>query len=217
MHPRAGKPIAVLVLALGLTACGASKEASQPAQWLGVTPHLQVKGVLSREQVDIDVSGPAAADTTKLWCERHYQISTSGGKKKGKLSKLTLNAIVPIAGQSRHLVMDIEGVDLQRTLAGNGVTVVPRLRTSPLQTGQTWLTWYWFINDATGAMLFAESAQQGVFTLGEFTGTPGSDGLIIPNNQGSVGGHLFARWSEYDALEMSFTAKCALSIVEQID
>jgi hypothetical protein len=53
-----------------------------------------------------------------------------------------------------------------------------------------------------------------VFTLELFTGSPGPDGLVIPDNEGAVGGFLTAVWSPAEKITMSFSVDCATSFLE---
>ncbi len=80
---------------------------------------------------------------------------------------------------------------------------------------EMWLEWEW--HETTGATTYEAAAQTGEFVLGEFIGTPGTDGLVIPDGQGQIGGYAYARWSPTDELWISFSAACEVSeVVETI-
>jgi hypothetical protein len=62
--------------------------------------------------------------------------------------------------------------------------------------------------------LLEAAAQEGRFVLGQFTGSPGEGGVVIPEG-GHVGGYAEARWSVTDSLKISFSVLCKQSDVEE--
>ena len=59
-------------------------------------------------------------------------------------------------------------------------------------------------NDTT----FEAAAQGGTVRLEAFTGTPGPDGVVIPEDEGYVGATVDAFWSTTERLRISVTAAC---------
>src|SRR5579872_3251675 len=99
-----------LVAASGAIGCGSSSNASStppPTVWLGPTPHFRAVGTINGEHIDIDITGDAAKDVTKLWCEREYQVpADSTGAPvypMGHNSEVRIDLPYTVNGQARKL------------------------------------------------------------------------------------------------------------------
>jgi hypothetical protein len=53
--------------------------------------------------------------------------------------------------------------------------------------------------------------------LEAYTGEVGPDGLVIPDDTGTVGGFFEASWSNSESLVGSFTAPCSFTEIEQVE
>ncbi len=203
--------VAVAVV-VAVTGCGTPEDKQKsepPAKWEGATPHFRAVGTLNGEEVDVRIEGDAAADTARLFCQREYVVQRVNGDpdwSTGKVEEVKLNAPLSVGGEERYFELELKKHDLQRRAPGDEVSIVARVDDVRPSATEMWFEWEWHRPD--GSTLFEAAAQSGTFTLGEFTGTPDSTGLQIPENTGTVGGFITARWSETDQLAITFTARC---------
>jgi hypothetical protein len=212
----------MMVAAMALVGCGGNSSTTFD-KWQGSTRHLRVTGTIHGEMIDINVSGADALDTTKLWCEREYQVpndmSGMPDYALGHNSEVRVKAPVMIGGESRLLDFGLKRHDFETTAAGTVVPVIPRDDThSPCTltsctNANMWLSWTWR-NPADNSVIYKAAAQSGSFTLGEFVGTPDSSGLIIPENTGNVGGFASGQWSATDSIVASFDANCTKNFTD---
>lgn len=201
-----------------LAACGVSSEDQPAGAWLGETPHFSASGLLNGEQIEISLDGDGAADGTLVWCEREYQAPTLDGVldlSRAEHMDTTITAEVMIAGEERIFALEFLSHALQFDAPGTAVEVVPRVDDQRPPADKMWLEWEWSTLD--GQDLLESAAQEGSFVLGEFTGTPGEGGVVIPAGEGFVGGYADARWSIDERLRISFTVLCTEIDVEEIE
>lgn len=185
--------------------------------WEGEEPHLIVRGVIDGEMVDIELRG-ADAVAAGVSCEREYladESSTMPGEpdlSTAVFNEVKINATVTINGEQRFLELELKQHDLQSDAIGTDITVVPRLAVGLPAADEMWLEFEWqTLPDETTVLEVA--ALEGNVTLERFTGTPGTDTVVIPSGDGDVGVTIDARWSPTDSLQISVTAPCVDSDV----
>ena len=208
----------VVVLAAALVGCGAPVTGpTKLTQWQGSAPHFIAQGLYDNETIDLSIMGDAAKDVAKLYCRREYVVPLNAANEKdyaqGRQDEVQIDAPVTVNGQERYFEIELKKHNLQKDPAGTAVTIINRDPAMKPAAGQMWLEWEWHLPDAT--TLYEKAAHDGTFTLGEFTGTPDSSGLVIPENTGTVGGFFTASWGGAEEVSVSFTAKCTTNAVTQ--
>lgn len=212
--------MAMVVTAVG---CGGT-DSTTVDKWQGTARHFRVVGTMMGEKIDINVTGATANDSTQLWCEREYQIpNDSAGMPNpaaGHNSEVRVKGLTNINGQMRLLDIGWKRHDWQTQAANATVPVIPRDDANTpcgLMVGCTntnlWLSWTWR-NPADNSVIYKSAAQSGNAMLGEYVGTPGSDGLTIAANTGNVGGFATGQWSATDSISLSFDANCTKNTVD---
>jgi hypothetical protein len=218
-----------LLVAVG---CGGpNNTSSPPTQWLGTMRHLRVAGTIHGPgamapvtSVDINLTGATAADTTKVWCEREYQIpNDSSGMpiySMGHDAEVRARSVLAFNGQMVEVDIGLKRHDWQRERAGNNVMVIPRVDSmSPCTLASctnttAWLSWAWRDPANNFAVLYKAAATSGTITLGEYVGTPDANGLEIPPNTGDIGAFATGQWSASESLAISFDANCTTNNVD---
>lgn len=180
--------------------------------WAGEAPHLIVRGTIDGEVIDIDLQG-ADAIAAGVSCEREYladESATMAGEpdlSTAVFDEVKINATVTINGEQRFLELELKHHDLQSDAIGTEITVVPRLAVGEPAADEIWLEFEWqTLPDETTVLEVA--ALEGVVTLQRFTGTPGTDTVVIPAGDGEIGVTIDARWSPTESLQVSLTAPC---------
>jgi hypothetical protein len=217
---RDGVATAMLIglAAICLPGCGSSSNSDEPdppKAWSGPTPHFDAVGTINGESIDIHLSGDAAKDSTQLWCEREYQVpSDASGTPIYAQGHNSEFRIVVGATMGRKLEIAYKMHQFQADKAGTAVTVIPRDDNDPpctvtgcSQPKVMWLSWKW-INPADNSVLYKQAALSGKFTLGEFTGSVDSNGLMITENTGKVGGFAAGEWSASESVSITVDANC---------
>jgi hypothetical protein len=197
-----------------LSGCDTEEQAGVP-EWLGEDPHFRVIGTVDGESLDIGEGG--TIEVTSLECEREYIAPLDGDGipdlSQAQFTQMQLMVEVLDGDETRIIELEFKPHDLQSDAIGTEIEIIPRLDTDPPDGSENamWFEWQW--EDQSGNELLEISAQDGLFTLELFTGEPGPGGVVIPSGEGSIGGHLSARWSPTNSIEMSFTAPC-VTVVE---
>jgi hypothetical protein len=193
------------------TGCGAEDADSASLSWQGAEPHVIVKGHLNGEDLDLSITGEAAADPANVWCAREYAGPPDANGEPdvslAKLYKVNVFALVTVGGEERRLELEFKPHDFQSDAVPSTARVIPRVDDEVVDSDATWLDFEWHTPDGEGDLL-ETSAQTGRFELELYSGEPGADGLLIPAGEGSFGGTLDARWSEQERLEASVSAPC---------
>src|SRR4051812_22744237 len=65
--------VGALSLIVAAVGCGGT-DSTAVDKWMGSVRHLRIVGTIMGEKIDINLAAPDANDTTKLWCEREYQV-----------------------------------------------------------------------------------------------------------------------------------------------
>jgi hypothetical protein len=162
--------------------------------------------------------------TSSLWCEREYQVPTDTAGNPiyamGHNSEVRFKAPVMINGQARVLDLELKEHNFQSDPAGTVTTVVPRDDNNPpcaatgcAQPKNMWLQWVWYQADGS-TQIYKQAAQSGMYTAGEFTGSPDSTGLEIKENTGTVGGFATGTWSATESISASFDANCTVNDID---
>ena len=196
-----------LVSVVALAACVEQGEEPAVPEWLGEGEHLRIVGTLDGEDIDIGEGGSLAVED--FYCRREYLAPETDGvldESQAVFTELKVYATVANTSETRYLTLEFKRHDLQSDALGSEVEVVPRLETVEPGAEQMWVEYEW--NDAEGTELLESAAQAGVFTLELFSGSPAPGSTVIPADEGMVGGHLSARWSQTEELELSFSAPC---------
>jgi hypothetical protein len=136
-----------------------------PTMWLGADPHLRVLGHINGEDVDINLTGAAAADTTQLWCEREYSfvvVGLDGGGgdggtsnahydyTQGGNSEVRIRAVDNSHGMNRTISFDPKRINLQKATTGTTIPIVMRVDSqapgAPTWAfpDQMWFHWKWY-------------------------------------------------------------------------
>lgn len=201
---------ALSVLALAVVAgCG---DGDEGLAWYGPEPHLVVDGFLFEEPVVVDVVDPVAVEAAGFECRREYRVPVIDGEPdltRAQNVEVRIRGVVSVNGEDRRFELELKQHDLQGTPLGTVLDVVPRddLR-PPDPSGRTlWVEWEWHEAE-TNITTFEGAAQAGTVRLEAFTGTPGPEGVIIPDGDGYVGATVDAYWSPTERLRISVTAPC---------
>ncbi len=219
--------IALLVTASIGFSTGCAKESNDvaPLEWMGDQPHFAIRGTLNGENLDVTLEGDAAKDLENLHCLREYQVpseatstdETDAGVEdweNGKMSEVQVIVQLNVNGTSRELDLELKRHNYQADEVGTEVTIIPRDDSKEPGSTEMWSEIEWYENDEN---IYEQASQEGTFVLKRFTGTPGEDNpLVIPENTGSVGGVLTAKWSPTETVSISFTADCTGNSVEII-
>ena len=213
-RPPRAKALCVCGVLLLADACVSEDQDTNPAaQWLGPDTHLQIFGVVEGESLDIGEGG--RFEVVELSCKREYLAPLVGDvpdETQAVFHELKIYATVDEGSGPRYLTLELKRHDLQSDPIGTSVDIVPRLETMDPDPNQMWFEWEW--NDELGGELVETAAQDGEFVLELFTGEPGAGGVVIPTGEGSVGGHVHARWSQTDEVDISFSLPCLESEIE---
>jgi hypothetical protein len=117
-------------------------------------------------------------------------------------------------GERRGFTLVLGRHDFTSDEQGTTLDVVPRDELVDPRPGELWVEWRWL--GESGAPVFESAAQDGSLALELVSGEPDETGLIIPAGEGAVGGHLVGRWKPGEEVQMSFSAECLVSNVEEI-
>lgn len=196
---------------------GGDGDGGTVTEWLGATPHFRAIGHLNGQDLDLALEGDAATDTA-LFCERAYVVPQDGAGQpdyaNGELVEVKLHVFLNVGEEEREAEIEFLQHDMSADSAGAKLTVVPRNDASEPASNELYLEWGW--KSADGEDIYEQAAQTGAVTVGEFTGTPDDTGLLIPDNEGTVGLFATGRWSEDESVALSFTAPCGANIVETV-
>jgi hypothetical protein len=215
--------VGVAALAAAAVGCGGS-DSGTVDKWMGSARHLRIVGNMMGEKIDINIAIPDANDTTKLWCEREYQVpndATTGmpDYALGHNAEVRIKGPVTMNGVTRLLDFGLKRHNYQADAPGTIVPVIPRddanspCGLNSCTNANMWLSWTWR-NPADNSVLYKSAAQSGSFTLGEYVGTPDATGLLIPVNTGDIGGFATGQWSATDSISASFDANCTTNQID---
>lgn len=84
---------------------------------------------------------------------------------------------------------------------------------APIGAGEVHVEVQWEWEIGSDFVVFEELATSGVLEIHELSGTVGADGLVIPANDGNVGGFIDVELPS-GAVAISFTAPCTVVEVE---
>jgi len=185
--------------------------------WAGSTVHFKVEGELNGETLSFDIAEAEASDTAEFWCEREYEVPEVGGVPdyaNGRQIEFKVNGFVEVGGERRRFELEHKMHDTQSDTAGTMVTIVPRSETQDPAADEMWFEWEWHEDHVDDTKTYEAAAQEGSFELGEFTGVPDADGLLIPDETGTIGGFTLAKWSDTEEVAVSFTLNCTTNKVE---
>jgi hypothetical protein len=214
--------VGVVWLIVASVGCGGT-DSGTVDKWMGSMRHLRIVGTIMGEKIDINIVAPDANDTTKLWCEREYQVpnDTAGmpNYAAGHNSEIRIKGPVTMNGMTRLLDFGLKRHNYQADAAGTVVPVIPRddanspCGLNSCTNSNMWLSWTWR-NPADNSVLYKSAAQSGSFTLGEYVGTPDANGLLIPPNTGDIGGYATGQWSATESINASFDANCTTNQID---
>jgi len=184
---------------------------------------LRIVGTIMGEKIDINLAVPDANDTTKLWCEREYQVPNDASGMPnyaaGHNAEVRIKGPITMNGMTRLLDFGLKRHNYQADAAGTVVPVIPRddanspCGLNSCTNDNMWLSWTWR-NPADNSVLYKSAAQSGSFTLGEYVGTPDAGGLLIPPNTGDIGGFATGQWSATESISASFDANCTTNQID---
>ena len=217
MTRRCPTPLFACLLCFAFVACGGSTDDDgATGSWNGEKAHLSVHGLLNGEKIDVSIDGDDAEDGTTIWCERAYLVPSVDGAvdlTQAVQAETTIAGYAKVGNEERFFELELMGHGLQADEPGTERTIVPRVDDIEPKAGEMWLEWEWTTLD--GEDLLEAAAEKGTFVLGEFTGTPGAGGVVIPEGDGYIGGYAEARWSVDEHLSISFTVPCTVNDVEE--
>lgn len=208
-----------MLLGLGCSPTGGGGDAGfELTEWLGSDPHFRAQGHLNGEDLDLSVEGDAAT-ATKVFCEREYEVPQDGSGNpdyaNGEMVEVKLHAFVSVAGEEREAEIELKRHDMSADAVGARLNVVPRDDASSPAANELYLEWEW--KDSAGEDLFEKAAQTGTVTVEEFTGQVDDTGLLIPDNEGTVGVFVTAEWSQDESMTFSFAGPCGPNTVGIIE
>ncbi len=206
-----------LILSLLGTGCATvdGPDDGHDEHWQGSTPHFAAEGYLDGELLDLEIAGEDAKDVHRLSCEREYEVPiVDGAPDFSQAVVVEMKIIAVFDATQRYLELEFKRHATDQDSPGDAVTVVPRVDGIDPAADEMWFEWEWHLLD--GEDLYESAAQSGVFELGEFTGTPDSDG-IIPEGEGTFGGYFSGQWSIDETINLSFTAVCDSNKIEEVE
>jgi hypothetical protein len=172
---------------------------------------------LNKEALDFATTGSEAASGSGVWCGIEYiaprLADGSMDLARARHSTTEIDGFATIKGQVRTFEFEMMNHSLQTDTNGAKVKIVPRVDGAVPPADSMWADWEWHSEEVTD--IYEGSAQDGMFELRQFTGTPGAGGVVIPSGSGSVGGFFQARWSVNESLTISFTVPCLETSIEE--
>ena len=202
----------LLGLSLLVAACGSDDDAGWRSE-----PHVDLRGELDGNEVDLSVDGAAAADLTRSFCKREYIVPNAEDMatwNQAVMSELEATVRLTDDGIEKEYEISIAGADLGGLTAGTTLTAVAAPEDGAPAAGQVVVEMEWGWEDpATGFVSYEGSAVSGTVKVELFEGTPGADGKIIPDNTGRVGLSFDVAF-EKGSLKGSLTLACAENEIE---
>ncbi len=200
----------LLVGAFASAGCGDEGGTSAPTAWEGQAPHLVAVGRVDGEDIAFTLRGDAANGDV-VYCERNYivpSVSDASTWSDGYLEKIELKWDVVVDGIERAYQIELGAHDFSASSDGASLDVVAYDEDAEQTSGavNAAIEWEWEA-DGSEFELGAES-ETGAFVRGTLTGTPGADGVVIPDGTGTFGGYLHLTWANGDFLDVTFTAQC---------
>ncbi len=185
--------------------------------WLGAAPHIAIQGKLDGEDLDLRLEGDAAADASKVFCTREYVADDDGtgaaDLTSARNTEFKINGPLTVDGEERIVELEFKKHDFQNATPDEEIEVVVRDDTQDPGADQMWveLEWHLAVDDSD---LFESAASGGSFVFGQFTGTPGEGGVVIPENEGAAGGYAEVAWGVDEELKISASAPCTVNAIE---
>lgn len=180
---------------------GGAPNGSGVAEWLGADAHLEFEGTVGGKAIDFSVDEGEAADVAIVYCERNYIVpdpDDSSTWGEGYLQKVEVKYNLFYEGKLAEFQLEVEAEALAagapRTLTiGDAVASTPQLTLAP---------------DEVDEEQFEDPAVAGTIEFELFDGTPGADGVVVPDGEGKIGFFVDLELESGAKLRGSFTASC---------
>lgn len=207
---------ALLTIGCGSDDGSASDETglSAPTEWLGSTPHLLAVGTIQGETVEFELEGEDAENLDRYFCERNYivpDIEDESTYSDGYLEKIEVKWLVEVDETEREYQLELLAFDFRAAETGNTFPLVTYDEESAgdLETDSLMATFSWEYEEAGNEVEVDAPGETGSFSFERLDGTPAeSNGLVVPDEEGSVGGYIEMSWDNGDEIAISFTTLC---------
>lgn len=200
----------MIVPLLALVACSTGEpEPQRVTEWRGPELHGEIRGEVQGERVDI------VAEADEVACKREYEVADPGDPATwgdGHLKEIEISLLVIVDGVERRY--ELEFFNFTDLAVGAELDVVPVVvEDAPIGAGEVHVEVQWEWEIGSDFVVFEELATSGVLEIHELSGTVGADGLVIPANDGNVGGFIDVELPS-GSVAISFTAPCTVVEVE---
>lgn len=196
-----------------LIACAPEPRYPTVSVWLGAGLHGELRGEIEGERVDV------VAQADEVACTRQYAVPDPNDPSTyddGRLESLLISFMVVSEGIERWYELEFYNHEFDATEIGTVLTVVaPPSDDGVIGEDEVNVDLGWEWEDGNDLITYGETATAGSFELRELSGTPGPDGLVIPANDGELGGFLQLELPD-GSVAVSFTATCSAVEVESI-
>jgi hypothetical protein len=175
--------------------------------WAGATPHLELEGNVGGEALDLSLEAADAADLGTLYCERNYIVPSVDDESTwgdGYLEKVEVKLNFFSGDKIAELQIELEAEDLP-SLVGQTLTIGDDAEATPQVTLDP---------DGPAEEELEDVAVSGTVKLELLSGTPGDDGLIVPDETGAFGAVVDLVLESGETLRGTFTASCGENDLE---
>ncbi|UJR82567.1 hypothetical protein [Sandaracinus amylolyticus] len=198
-----------VLFALALVGCAESGEGRDaPREWQGEATHVDAVGTIDGLAVDFDLD---ASDAAEVFCERNYvvpDVDDPATWSSGYLEKVEVKWLVVVDGTEREYQLELSAHDFGASADGQTLSIVG-YEEGAARAPTT-------IQVAADAEWEEDGSERehvslsgtGTFVRGVVTGTPGGDGVVVPDGQGTFGGYLHLESAGGESLDVSFTVPC---------
>lgn len=183
---------------------GAAALRDGPTKWAGDTDHLDVVASFDGKTVDLEQSG--ASVTAE--CERGYKVPDETKPetfKDGKLEEYQVKVNFLVDGVETSFQLEFEEHVWTAADVGKTLTVAPKKDEDGYFSPTTVAVSAEYANEKEEIELLSES---GSYLHGLVSGTPGADGVVIPDGEGKLGGFVDIKLPNGGFIKASFTVAC---------
>jgi len=181
--------------------------AEPPTEWQGETPHLEMVGSLAGQDVVATVEGDDAADVGVFYCERNYIVPDTEDPSTwaaAYLEKVEIKFNFFYMDQLAEFNVEIVHEDLPGSVG----------EMLPIDAATEATVQITVDPEGPNEVEFPDAGVAGNVTIGLLTGTPGTDGVVIPDGEGAFGAYLDLELESGGTLQGSFTANCGENDLE---
>lgn len=196
-----------------LASCTESTSTATVNEWLGSQRHGAIRGEADGVQVD------AIAGASAVGCKREYVVPVPEDTKtydEGWLEEYEISFYVTIDGVRQRYELQI--YNFTKPAIGRSLTIVPdEIGDDPIGEDEVHAQFQWeWEMEGSRRVTYEGVAVEGTVEFRELSGEVGSDGLVIPAGEGSLGA-LVQLVLPDGQVGISFTAPCSIVEIDPID